>query len=461
MALQARHRYIIQRLDDAFGIGDEGLVEELFRADENKVLDVINVFFSPEGANRIFFMYQAPMLQRLRRGSKIGRSMMPSTFGSSSLIDGPADASLSSGNDLGKLLVSDGDSLRFEGKSVYFMKTRSPPEGAKTRSILVDASKSHDGLLVFGCLGPPLRSLETVLRVLYLPMLKAQDPQLWGRANPDHRQEFLTGLENFIQNLQDNLKSLSGGLELRRPDPQIEAAAGATTMLGGRGASPALAAHYLDVLKDWCLRIESYLDDSDRTRWETNDSGPDTELEYWRRRMQRLTSITEQLKTRQCKNVIGVLTSVSKLPDDTVVDRQQVFSEVRRWRQIDVQITEAANEAKDNVKYLATLERFMEPLYSGNLELILDILPGLMNAAKMIHTIARYFNTTERMTKLFMKITNQMINSAKLAIGARSSGENMGQRPGAPACQIRADLAVKRGIPEPVPIDKGQAPHHA
>lgn len=40
-------------------------------------------------------------------------------------------------------------------------------------------------------------------------------------------------------------------------------------------------------------------------------------------------------------------------------------------------------------QYLATLERFLEPLASGDLDQILDILPGLMNAVKMVHTIAR------------------------------------------------------------------------
>ena len=66
------------------------------------------------------------------------------------------------------------------------------------------------------------------------------------------------------------------------------------------------------------------------------------------------------------------------------------MSLLRRWKQIDVNITESANEAKDNVKYLYTLERFIDPLYTGNSETITDTLPALMNSIKMIHTIARY-----------------------------------------------------------------------
>jgi dynein heavy chain len=39
-----------------------------------------------------------------------------------------------------------------------------------------------------------------------------------------------------------------------------------------------------------------------------------------------------------------------------------------------------------------------------------------MNSVKMIHTIARYYSTNERMTGLFIKITNQMINNCKFNI---------------------------------------------
>lgn len=35
------------------------------------------------------------------------------------------------------------------------------------------------------------------------------------------------------------------------------------------------------------------------------DTGPKGELEYWRNRMQRLTSITEQLKRKVCKRTVA------------------------------------------------------------------------------------------------------------------------------------------------------------
>jgi dynein heavy chain len=43
----------------------------------------------------------------------------------------------------------------------------------------------------------------------------------------------------------------------------------------------------------------------------------------------------------------------------------------------------------------------------------------------MIHTIARYYGTTERMTKLFMKITNQMIIACKLNINGKDLADRI------------------------------------
>jgi len=181
----------------------------------------------------------------------------------------------------------------------------------------------------------------------------------------------------------------------------------------------------VELFEGWCVKVEAFLDDTDRSKWETNESGPDTEVDYWRRNMQRLTSITEQLKTRQCKFVHGVLSAVVKQPPDNVVDRDRIMSLLKRWKKIDLDITEALNESKDNMKFLATLDRFMQPLYSGDPRTILECMPALINALKMIHTISRYFNTTPKMTRLFMKITNQMISSCITAINRNDTSERL------------------------------------
>lgn len=102
--------------------------------------------------------------------------------------------------------------------------------------------------------------------------------------------------------------------------------------------------------------------------------------------------------------------------DQTSGIRQKIHLAISKWRSIDLRVTEALNEAKDNVKYLQTLEKFIEPLYHGTPDEIKETLPALMNSIKMIHTIARYYNTNERMTSLFVKITNQMIKRCKYEI---------------------------------------------
>jgi len=47
---------------------------------------------------------------------------------------------------------------------------------------------------------------------------------------------------------------------------------------------------------------------------------------------------------------------------------------------------------------------------------MLDSIPGLMNAVRMINSYSRYYNTGERMTALLVKVTNQMITACKAYI---------------------------------------------
>jgi hypothetical protein len=105
-------------------------------------------------------------------------------------------------------------------------------------------------------------------------------------------------------------------------------------------------------------------------------------------------------------------------PPAPQITKARIFT---RFKQIDNGITDAANEAKDNVKYLMTLDKYIAPLYGGTPLDIIDTLPGLLNNIRMMHTIARYYSTAQRMTTLFRKITDQMIANCRQSVEGKGS----------------------------------------
>ena len=71
---------------------------------------------------------------------------------------------------------------------------------------------------------------------------------------------------------------------------------------------------------------------------------------------------------------------------------------LKTWKVNNNLITDALNEAKDNVKYLSTLDKYVEPLYTSTPEHLFDVLAPLVNNLRMMYAIARYYATPERMT---------------------------------------------------------------
>ena len=57
-------------------------------------------------------------------------------------------------------------------------------------------------------------------------------------------------------------------------------------------------------------------------------------------------------------------------------------------------------EAKDNVKFLTTLERHFKNISMGDMNSIIDTLPSMMNAIRMVWIISRHYITDERMVPL-------------------------------------------------------------
>ena len=93
---------------------------------------------------------------------------------------------------------------------------------------------------------------------MYKPLLTAQSASAWGEATPEAVNEMMVGVDTFVHNLGENLKSLNSGLELRKPEDSHEG-------MGSAAANDArVVAAYMELLEEWCTRIDRYLDDSDR-----------------------------------------------------------------------------------------------------------------------------------------------------------------------------------------------------
>lgn len=222
------------------------------------------------------------------------------------------------------------------------------------------------------------------------------------------KMDFLGKLTSFIAILNAAQESINEKVILRPCDKYDLSAVTSPSEYHTALSSPEMMPAIEETFRDWLKQIELVIAESEQIRREADNIGPRAELDYWKKRTSKFNYLLDQFKEQRVKSALGILQmSKSKL--------------IHKWKKLDGKITEYGNEARDNVKYLYTLEKFCNPLYNSDpVSMIADI-PGLINAVRMIHSISRYYNTSERISSLFLKITNQMINTCRAYISINDS----------------------------------------
>lgn len=370
-ALSARHLWCAERILFCFSklSGDkennndqcnESIVQQFLR--KPAVQDKFDDLFSGKGPAVIFVHYQRMHLNELDSLDRKGRNNPNETKNP-------------------ELFVSYGDSVLMNSKCCYFLRNSSQ----------VDSSVANDTSLFYGEISDsPLETFKTMLSFTYAPLFAESSE--WGETNEEQKADFKDEMYKFMHNLTSSVESIEGGLELNHLSSSHVESLDPSNELSFADHPEAIA-HLVEMLEQWCGQIAKFLATCEKSSQKhestANDvEGPRDEIEYWRSRTQHLSSIIEQFKRKDCRFAVVILSSFAKGANEP--EKSNSISLIRRWKQIDIETTETFNEARDNLKYLSTLQRFIEPLYSGTAQGINDSLPALINAIKVSQQLCTY-----------------------------------------------------------------------
>lgn len=108
----------------------------------------------------------------------------------------------------------------------------------------------------------------------------------------------------------------------------------------------------------WIKSIEAFLNTEVKPKNEGADPGPKTELEFWRERIQTITNWSEKLKSKDF-NMVKTNLMKYKQNEGKKEGQENINKLMLSFQRLELALTDRLNEAKDNVKYLSTLEKFI------------------------------------------------------------------------------------------------------
>ena len=204
----------------------------------------------------------------------------------------------------------------------------------------------------------------------------------------------------FVRQVNHILQQVEGEIKLEIPD--LDLGGEDPTILA---RNPAIVGPLGVAMEGWSRVISSVVDN--QLKKQPNGDGPLAEVDFWRERNSVLSMFYEQLKSPPIQNIIMVLKAAS-LPSYSSF-------EVHR-----TELTRYYLEAKDNVKFLGTLERHFKNLTQGaNFSIVLDTLPNMMNSLRMVWVISRHYNTDERMASLMERVAWELCRRATSVVNQR------------------------------------------
>lgn len=132
-----------------------------------------------------------------------------------------------------------------------------------------------------------------------------------------------------------------------------------------------------------------------------------TEIELWRTRAASYSTLYQQLSLPAIHTIVSRLEKYYTEPSNSLTEFNREYKELAKLN----------SEAKDNVKFLTTLERQFKDLASDEgLFIVEETIPSLMNGLRMVWTISRHYKEGDKMNILISLITNEICDKVEAQI---------------------------------------------
>ena len=222
-------------------------------------------------------------------------------------------------------------------------------------------------------------------------------------AADELRVELASNLHKFASQLSHALQQVTGSIRLPLPDLPVPVTP--SSHLPSLAADASVMAVIERSLDEWITLITAVLEAEQRKRAAGHD--PLSEIVFWRDRCAVLSGLYEQLQE-------GVVRSIIRLSEMASLTSMELFERCVS------ELLRLYVEAKDNVKFLVTLERHFKALQHGSLSAMLDCIPGMMNSLRMVWVISRHYNKDARMFPLMERIARTVCDKVQRELNVRS-----------------------------------------
>ncbi|CAF3476774.1 unnamed protein product [Rotaria socialis] len=366
--MDERHWWIAAKVEQTFGIdktstADASFTESFFRRPD--VVEKMNSFLFAKGSNKLFFY-----TTRDRLASK-DIACCQTIVDEFAIVNEPLD----------NIIL------------LYFIRSDTSSDAT-----ISPASDIYCGEIKHPAQMTPLLYSQTLLQ-LFKKELVASSHDSSNRTAT--KAAIVTQMERYIDGIGATCHSLQKDKNLLLKRVDAEMISQLKQNVRSTVDTPVIR-NCEPLVLSWIATIENVLQDIFGEDSMHPSLGPLSEIDRWTRKQRLINNLLEQLKSKECKAVIGALiTSKSKV--------------IRKWKAIDVSITEAQNECRDKTKFLESIRRYLESLTEDAhpQNCAVNILPALCDAMRTVESVSRYYARQGYLGLIFTKVTNQLVKICK------------------------------------------------